>query len=343
MKTVDGPSICKKIIRAFSIIIILVIIGISCYVYNNYCTYNSIKIITKKSTTVEYGSANYNIKNLIKKVDGKIVSVKKDIDTKTLGNQEVILEVKKQNVTKNVPIVVSVVDTVAPVIQLKEEKVTITAGDDYDLTYNVENVNDEVDGNISYSSEVNEDSKLYYNFDYNTEEIDNVGSHEVKVVAKDNTGNSSIVSFILEVEAPKVVYSPRTDIHYNVAPNAAGGDMVSLAYSYVGYPYISGSNGPYGFDCSGFVQYIYSCFGISISRSTSTQIYDGVGVSYADAQPGDILLWGYSEGHPTHSALYVGNGQMVHATNPSQGVLASDVAAWTRGSGTHVIAVRRIS
>ena len=131
-------------------------------------------------------------------------------------------------------------------------------------------------------------------------------------------------------------------VYSNVPANAAAGDLVSLAYSYVGYPYIAGANGPYGFDCSGFVQYLYSRIGIGISRSTSTQIYDGVGVSYADAQPGDILLWGYYDGAPTHSALYVGGGQMVHATNPRQGVLASDVAAWTRGSGTHVIAVRRI-
>ena len=84
------------------------------------------------------------------------------------------------------------------------------------------------------------------------------------------------------------------------------------------------------------------CKIISISRSTSTQIHDGVAVSYENAQPGDILLWGYSAGVPTHSAIYVGNGQMIHATNPRQGVIASDVAAWTRGSGTSVIAVRRI-
>lgn len=118
--------------------------------------------------------------------------------------------------------------------------------------------------------------------------------------------------------------------------------LVQLAYSLIGSPYVAGGNSPLGFDCSGFVQYLYSRVGISISRSTSTQIRDGVAVSYENAQPGDILLWGYSDGVPTHSAIYVGNGQMIHATNPRQGVIASDVAAWTRGSGTSVIAVRRI-
>ena len=340
MKTIDGPS--KIRVKLLSLMMLSFVIMYSCFVYHNYYTYNSIKVVVKDNAAVEYGSANYNINDLIKKVEGEIISVKTDIDTTKIGEQEVIVEVKKENVVKDVPIVISVIDTVAPVIQLKEETVTITAGDDYDLTYNIDSVHDEVDGDINYSNEVDEDSNFYYNFSYNTDEIDNVGSHEVTVNAKDKYGNISTMTFLLEVLERKVVSVPSTPVYSNVEPNANGGDLVSMAYSLVGAPYVAGSNGPYGFDCSGFVQYLYSRVGVNISRSTSTQIYDGVAVSYDNAQPGDILLWGYNSGSPTHSALYVGNGQMVHATNPSQGVIASDIAAWTRGSGTHVIAVRRI-
>ena len=82
--------------------------------------------------------------------------------------------------------------------------------------------------------------------------------------------------------------------------------------------------------------------GINVSRSTSTQLYDGYPVSYQSAQPGDILLWGYGDGNVSHSALYVGNGQMIHATNPSQGVILSDVNYWLNGSGTYIVSVRRI-
>ena len=341
MKTIEGPSE----IKVLSLVILMLVVLFCCSVYHNHYTYNSIQVVVKDNASIEYGSANYDIKSFIKKVEGKIVSVKNEIDTSVVGEQEVIVEVKKDNIYKEIPIVVSVVDSVSPVINIKEEKVTITEGDDYDLTWNVESVHDEVDGDISYSGEVTEESNLYYNFTYNMDEIDSIGEHEVLVNAKDVNGNLSTVRFTLEVlEAPKPVYVPSvTSAVYNDLPaNANSGDLVSLAYSYVGYPYVAGANGPYGFDCSGFVQYLYSRVGISISRSTSTQIYDGVPVSYESAQPGDILLWGYTSGAPTHSALYVGNGQMVHATNPSQGVLASDVAAWTRGSGTHVIAVRRI-
>ena len=124
--------------------------------------------------------------------------------------------------------------------------------------------------------------------------------------------------------------------------NVSGNEIVKIAYSYLGYPYQSGANGPSAFDCSGFVQYVYSRVGKSVSRSASTQINDGVGISYSDVQPGDILSWGYSNGVVTHSALYVGNGLMIHAANPSQGVILSNVSKWLSGSATTILSVRRI-
>lgn len=348
MKTIDGSK--KKYFRFFSLMIVSLIIMISCYVYHNYYTYNSIKVVVKDSAAVEYGSANYDIKKLIKDVEGEIVSIKKDIDTSVVGEQEIIVEVKKENVVKDVPIVISVVDTVAPVIQLKEETVTITSGDDYDLNSNVESVNDNVDGVVSYLSDVTEGSNFYYHFTYG-EDIKDVGTHEVILQAMDKHGNVSEVKFTLEVVEPVVeepapttnsnVVSQSAPVYADLPANASGGDLVSIAYSLVGSPYASGANGPYAFDCSGFVQYVYSQVGINVSRSSSTQYYDGVAVSYENAQPGDILSWGHG-GVVTHSALYVGNGMMVHATNPSQGVIASSVAGWESGSIDNLMGVRRI-
>ena len=68
--------------------------------------------------------------------------------------------------------------------------------------------------------------------------------------------------------------------------------------------------------------------------------YDGP--IYANAKPGDILNWGHG-GVVTHSALYVGNGTMVHATNPSQGVIASNVSSWDRGSYDSLMGVIRVN
>lgn len=335
MKKTDLPSK----IRFLSLVGLVTIIMVSCYVYHNYNIYNSIKVVVKDNVAIEYGSANYNLNDLIKKVDGEIVSVKNSIDTKVEGEQEVVVEVKKDNIVKDVPIVLNVVDTTGPVINLKEDKVTITQGDDYDLTNNIASVVDELDGEMYYNGEANDDSVMYYNFSYNHDEIDNVGEHEVVVNAKDSKGNISNKSFTIVVEERKY-YAP---IYWNAPSSAHGGSAVGVAYSLLGAPYIGGANGPYGFDCSGFVQYVYSTVGVGVSRSTWTQMYDGVGVSYENAEPGDIIVWGYYGGGATHSTLYVGNGQMIHAANPSTGVIMSSVDGWLRGSGTTILAVRRVN
>lgn len=335
MKKTDLPSK----IRFLSLIGLVMIIMIGCYVYHNYYTYNSIKVVVKKNASIAYGSANYNLNDLIKKVDGEIVSVKNKIDTTVEGEQEVVFEVKKDNVVKDVPVVLNVIDNTGPVISLKEERVTITEGDNYDLTWNVASVIDEVDGEMYYNGEVNDDTRMYYNFSYNYDEIDNVGEHEVVVNAKDSKGNLSTKAFTLVVEERKY-YAP---VYYNAPSSQYGSDVVSIAYSLVGYPYIGGANGPYGFDCSGFVQYVYSRVGVYVTRSTWSQMYDGVGVSYENIEPGDIIVWGYPGGYATHSTLYVGNGTMIHAANPGTGVIVSSVDYWLRGSGTTILAVRRVN
>ena len=279
----------------------------------------------------------YNIKKVVKEVEGKIVSVKQDIDTCVLGEQEVLIEVKKYNIVKEIPVMITVVDTVAPSVVLKDEWVTITEGDEYNLFDNIESVVDEIDGNLEYLDEVSEDSTNYYHISYD-DDINSVGEHVISVTAVDKSGNMTTQQFTFEVEA-KPVYRP---VYYDLPANASGNDLVSIAYSLIGSPYVYNSAGPYGFDCSGFVHYVYSRVGIYVSRSTSTQLYDGYPVSYQDAQPGDILLWGYGDGNVSHSALYIGNGQMIHATNPSQGVILSDVNYWLNGSGTYIVSVRRI-
>ena len=105
MNSTDGSS-KSKIVRFLGLLLLSFIMLVSCYVYHNYYTYQSIKVIVEDMPSVEYGSANYNVKEYIKKVDGNIVSIKQDIDVNKLGEQEVILEVKKDNVTKEVPFII---------------------------------------------------------------------------------------------------------------------------------------------------------------------------------------------------------------------------------------------
>lgn len=335
MKAIDGPSI-KKIFKAFLLVVLSFIMIISCSAYRNYATFQSINVVVKDTAAVEYGSANYDIKKLIKEVDGKIISVKQDLDTSVLGAQEVILEVKKDNMVKEIPVVISVVDSTSPVISLNGEKYSITEGETYDLNNNIGSVKDEIDGDLPFLADENENSLKYYTFHYDGD-INSVGTHEITVDAVDGSGNKASSKFTFEVNARPSYYSVR----YGAPANPQGNDVVSIAYSLLGMPYIANSAGPYGFDCSGFVSYVYSCVGKSVSRSTWTQQYEGTGVSYSEIQPGDVIVWGYSAGNPTHSALYVGNGQMIHAANSGTGVIVSDVNFWLNGSGTHILTVRR--
>lgn len=310
-----------------TVIVALILLSLSIYTICYREIYDSISISTVKTPIVEYGSANYDIDKLIKNVDGTIVSVKQDIVTDSVGVQELILVVSKGNISKEIPVSIEVKDSIGPEIVIENDIIEIEQGTNYDILSNITNVYDNIDGDISYidSNSVSDDSCNYYtyysDFNYNVP-----GEYVVNINAVDKNLNSTSKSF-------KIVVNKRS----------VGETVSSIAYSLVGSPYIIGANGPYGFDCSGFVQYVYSRLGIYISRSSSTQLYDGVAVNYSDILPGDIINWGYSNGVSTHSALYVGNGKMIHAANPSMGVIISDVGYWLSASGTQIIGVRRIN
>lgn len=106
--------------------------------------------------------------------------------------------------------------------------------------------------------------------------------------------------------------------------SSKGSAIAATAKQYIGYPYVWGGTSPSGFDCSGLTQYVYGRNGISIPRSTNTQAYSGYAVSQSNLQPGDLLIFQntYKPGI-SHAGIYVGNGYMVHASNPSTGVKLS--------------------
>lgn len=100
--------------------------------------------------------------------------------------------------------------------------------------------------------------------------------------------------------------------------------IVNYALQFVGNPYILGGQSLAGTDCSGFVCYVLRDFGISVARTPSGQ-YSSAGrsVSLAEAQPGDIICYGY--GGCSHVALYIGNGQIVQESNPRRGLEVNSV------------------
>ena len=99
-----------------------------------------------------------------------------------------------------------------------------------------------------------------------------------------------------------------------------GDQIISTAKQYIGVRYRSGGTTPNGFDCAGYTQFVYKHFNISVPRDTSSQATVGTGLSKSELQIGDLIVFKntYRSG-PSHTGIYVGNGQFIHAST-SRGV-----------------------
>jgi cell wall-associated NlpC family hydrolase len=97
----------------------------------------------------------------------------------------------------------------------------------------------------------------------------------------------------------------------SVPASGAAGAAVNAALAQVGDPYVWGAGGPNAFDCSGLTQYAYAAAGVALPHSSNMQSQMGVPVSRSQLQPGDLVFF-YSP--VSHVGMYVGNGQMVHAS-----------------------------
>lgn len=105
----------------------------------------------------------------------------------------------------------------------------------------------------------------------------------------------------------------------NVPSSGNGSSIVATAKKYLGYKYTYGGSSPStGFDCSGFTSYVFRQHGKSLNRTAAGQYSNGVAVSRANLQPGDLVMFGKSG--INHVAIYIGGGQIIHASTPSTGV-----------------------
>ncbi len=106
--------------------------------------------------------------------------------------------------------------------------------------------------------------------------------------------------------------------------SGAGQAAVDVAMNYLGVPYVWGGTTPSGFDCSGLMQYCFAKVGISISRVSSSQYYDGTPVSRSNLQPGDMVFFG-SDIH--HVGMYIGDGLYIHAPRTGDVVKISSLSS----------------
>jgi cell wall-associated NlpC family hydrolase len=120
-----------------------------------------------------------------------------------------------------------------------------------------------------------------------------------------------------QVQAPNTNYATNSELRASI---------VAYALQFVGDKYVSGGTSlATGTDCSGFTCFVYADFGYSISRTPEGQ-YSGAGraIDYSEIQPGDIICYSSNGGKScTHVAMYIGNGQVVHAANRRKGVITS--------------------
>ncbi len=249
--------------------------------------------------------------------------------------------------------VVKVTVNTAPKISLKSTAITVNNGDRFNPESFLAYANDS-SGNLpalKITSNVN---------------MDQDGEYTVVYTAVDQTGNSTTATLSVTVKTPQEVIDARIAAEEAAAEQArqeelerqrreeeerqrqamlaaastpiVAGDPSSVAgyaASFVGLvPYVWGGTTTAGWDCSGFTQYVYAQFGVSLPHYSGSQANCGMYVdSLANAQPGDLLANG------THAAIYIGGGMVVNALNPYQGTGICSVSSAFGGAG---YSIRRI-
>ena len=204
---------------------------------------------------------------------------------------------------------------------------------------------------INLRAEANTQSEIVTTLPVNTavEVIEEAnGWCKVKVSGKEGFISSSLLADKKQ-ETSRASETPRkaeeakkeeTTSNTNVSTNASanGASVVDKAKSYLGSSYVYGGSSPSGFDCSGFTSYIYNQYGVTLNRTAAGQNSNGTAVDRSNLQPGDLVLFGKSG--INHVGIYIGDGKMVHAANPSRGVVTDTINSGYYN--THYVGARRV-
>jgi peptidoglycan DL-endopeptidase CwlO len=116
-------------------------------------------------------------------------------------------------------------------------------------------------------------------------------------------------------EAPSVIPTP--------APAKYGG-VVGIAMQYLGIPYVYGGSTPAGFDCSGFIMYVYAQVGVSLPHNAAAQYGYGTPVDRSQLQPGDLVFFNGLG----HAGIYIGGGSFIHSPHTGDVVKISSLSGW---------------
>lgn len=218
---------------------------------------------------------------------------------------------------------INVVDEVAPIISCSTSMIEMDDTDSFDIHDYVQ-AYDEVDGQIDF--------QVFGMFNEIEEGRYEAGDYTLTITASDRNGNSSSVTLDVVVNDTRVVEPVYGD--YGVSPYA--GSIVAEARSHIGKSYVWGAEGPYAFDCSGLVKYVYGRAGVYLPHSSGALASVGVAINPYDRsawRAGDIVVYN------NHVAIYSGNNTLIHALNERLGIRETAVSTYINGP---IIAVRRV-
>ena len=215
--------------------------------------------------------------------------------------------------------------------QAAEEAAAAEAAEQEQESESEDNVEYDEDGNVIENSDdesEESDSEEDVEYDENGDVVDSGTSSDD--VEYDEYGN--VIDSDNTVSPDDYESEQSSGSDSSSSYSGSGSSVVDYATQFVGNPYVwGGTSLTNGADCSGFVQSVYANFGVSLPRTSYEQQNAGTEVSYADAQPGDLICYG------GHVAIYMGNGRIVHASNSVDGIKISDNAAYRT-----IVSVRRL-
>ncbi|MDR3563867.1 MAG: NlpC/P60 family protein [Negativicutes bacterium] len=102
--------------------------------------------------------------------------------------------------------------------------------------------------------------------------------------------------------------------------------LVIFAKQFIGVPYVWAGRSPAGFDCSGFISYVFDHFGVALPRMADEQFESGLAVNRRDLQVGDLVFFSTYEPGPSHVGIYIGSGQFIHASSGANEVTITPMA-----------------
>jgi len=173
--------------------------------------------------------------------------------------------------------------------------------------------------------QINNGLKGYVRNDYIT--ITNGLPNNFSVVLEQEEEEETTTTEAPSTEAPTTEETP-SDIPDGGSgiTSCTGQDIANYAVQFEGNPYVYGGTSlTNGADCSGFVYRVYSDFGIALPRTATYQSYEGVEVSESELQPGDLVFYDHNTGSVEHVGIYIGGGQIIHASTERTGIIIADL------------------